>query len=122
MTKKTFISFAMLLIMGIATTFAQNGGNHLPLSIKPTTTGGGSTGFPKSLVQIPEVYLDGNTLSFDSAIEGCTVQLLDEDETVVYSSVISVGQTTLVLPSTLSGEYELQIVSGDITFYCDIKL
>ena len=122
MTKKTFISFAMLLIMGIATAFAQNGGNTLPLIIKPTNPGGIQIPPPKSPILVPEVYLDGNTLSFDSAIEGCTVQLLDEDETVVYSSVISVGQTTLVLPSTLLGEFELQIVCGDITFYCDIEL
>ena len=121
MTKKTFISFAMLLIMGIATAFAQNGGNHLPLSIKPTTNGD-LTSPPKSPILVPEVYLDGNTLSFDSAIEGCMVQLLDEDEAVVYSSVISVGQTTLVLPSTLLGEFELQIVCGGMIFYCYIKL
>ena len=111
-----------MFAMGTSFAGSTGGGGSLPIHIKPTNPGDLGNQPARGSIVIPEVYLDGNTLSFDSTIEGCTVQLLDEDETVVYSSVISVGQTTLVLPSTLSGEFELQIVSGDITFYCYIEL
>ena len=122
MKRRVLLIVTFMLTMIVSAAIAGNGGSTLPLVIKPTNPGGIQIPPSKSPILVPEVYLDGNTLSFDSTIEGCTVQLLDEDETVVYSSVISIGQTTLVLPTTLSGEFELQIVSGDITFYCDIEL
>ena len=77
---------------------------------------------PKSPVQIPEVYLDGHTLSFDAAIEGCEVRLLDEYENVIFTDFIEENQTLLILPSTLTGTFELQIIRGNIIFYCEIEL
>jgi len=77
---------------------------------------------PKSPVQTPEVYLDENVLSFDEAIEGCLVQLVDENEDVVFADFIDENQTTLTLPSTLTGTYELQIITENYIFYCEIEL
>ena len=61
-------------------------------------------------------------LTFDESLEGCTVRLLDEDETVVFSDFIEENQTSIVFPTALSGTYELQIICGSITFYCYIEL
>ena len=85
-------------------------------------TNEGAGAHPKSPVQIPEVYLDGHTLSFDAAIEGCEVRLLDEYENVIFADFIEESQTSLILPSTLTGTFELQIIRGSITFYCEIEL
>ena len=113
-----------MLMLTIGATIADpgNGGGNLPLVIKTTNPGGEHQPFPKSPIQIPVVYLDGNVLTFDAALEGYTVQLLDEDEAVVFSDFIEENQTSLVLPSTLSDMYELQIVCGDIIFYAFIEL
>ena len=74
-------------------------------------------------IEIPQVGQIGHTLYFhDAIIEGYTVQILDEDETVVFSDFIEENQTSLALPSALSGTYELQIVCGDIMFYAFIEL
>jgi hypothetical protein len=34
----------------------------------------------------------------------------DEDDNVVYSTVVSSTQTQVVLPSTLSGDYQIELV------------
>ena len=55
-------------------------------------------------ILIPHVGIDGYTLLFYTPCDGCTLRLLDESSTVVYTIVIPVGTCTLVLPSYLSGE------------------
>ena len=46
----------------------------------------------------------------------------DENETVVYSTVVSESETTVVLPSTLSGNYEIVLVMGNWMFTGWIEL
>ena len=79
-------------------------------------------GFPKSPVVAPTVYIDGNVLTFETPCDGCVLQLVDEDDDVVYSIVIPAGTTSLILPSTLSGTFELQIIRDNWLFYADINL
>lgn len=76
----------------------------------------------KGPVQVPEVSLDGHTLYFDTPCDGYTLNIVDENDVVVYSIVIPVGTTSWVLPATLSGEYELQLISGNYCFWGMITL
>jgi hypothetical protein len=46
-----------------------------------------------------------------------TLELRDEDGTMVYSIYLSAGTTQVVLPSTLSGEYELRLIPFSATYY-----
>lgn len=78
--------------------------------------------YPKSPVLAPTVYIDGNVLTFDTPCDGCVLQLVDEDDDVVYTTIIPAGTTTLALPVTLSGTFELQIIDGEWMFYADIQL
>jgi len=41
---------------------------------------------------------------------------------VVYTIVIPTGTTSWVLPASLSGEYELQLISGNYCFWGMITL
>lgn len=118
--KKRLLLCLMSIVLSVGSSFAQT--PSLPLVAKPTNQGSVHNPLPKSPIQIPEVYLDGNTLSFDAAIEGCEVRLLDEDENVIFSDFIAISQTSLVLPSTLTGTFELQIIRGNFIFYCEIEL
>ena len=70
--------------------------------------------------EIPEVDIEDYTLTFDDSCLGCELRLVDENDNVVYTTTIT--SNTLVLPSTLSGEYELQIISGIYCFYGYIEL
>ena len=79
-------------------------------------------GFPKTPIQEPSVSIDNHTLYFETPCDGCTLNIVDENDVVVYTTVIPMGTTSLVLPATLSGEYELQIISGNYLFYGTIDL
>ena len=76
----------------------------------------------KGPVLVPSVSIDDYTLYFMTPCDGCTLRLLDDNDVVVYSTVIPTGTTSLVLPSYLSGEYEIQIIWGNIYFWGYILL
>ncbi len=76
----------------------------------------------RTLTLVPEVDLEGYTLAFYTPCDGCVLRLIDENDVVVYSTVIPTGATSLVLPSYLSGDYEIQIVRGNFYFYGYISL
>lgn len=79
-------------------------------------------GFPKTPIQEPSISLDDHTLYFETPCDGCTLNIVDENDVVVYTLVILTGTTSLVLPSTLSGEYELQIIRGNYLFWGIISI
>lgn len=82
----------------------------------------GNDGQQRGPLFIPDVCIDDYFLIFNTPCDGCILRLLDENGAVVYSTVIPSGTTSLVLPSYLSGEYEIQIVRGSIYFYGYILL
>ena len=122
MAKRIFIIVVMMLSMASLYVMGENEGKPVVLSVRPIPMSGTYNPRPRGPIDIPEVYLEDNELSFDSSLEGCTVRLLDEDETVVFTAVISTGQTSVTFPTTLTGTYELQIVCGDLIFYGYIEL
>lgn len=83
---------------------------------------GSQTNPHKAPVRVPSVSIDGSTIYFITPCDGCLLRIVDEFDNVVYSTVIPVGATSLVLPAYLSGSYELQIVTGIYYFYGDITL
>ena len=74
----------------------------------------------KSPVEPPYVWQEGYSFTFDESCLGCTLRLVDESNTVVYTTVIT--SDTVVLPSTFSGNYELQVIRGIWCFYGFIEL
>jgi hypothetical protein len=74
----------------------------------------------RSPILVPEVDLEGYTLTFFDSCVGCTLQLVNADDEVEYSTIIT--SDTLVLPSTLEGEYEIRIICGNYFFYGFIEL
>ena len=74
----------------------------------------------KSPILIPEVDLEGFTLTFFDSCVGCTLRIVNTEDEVEYTTVIT--SDTLVLPSTLEGQYEIQIIQGEWCFYGDIEL
>lgn len=77
---------------------------------------------PKSPIQVPSISLENHTLYFNTLCDGCALNIVDENNVVVYTLVIPSGTNLLVLPATLSGKYELQLVSGIYLFWGVITL
>ena len=82
----------------------------------------GQNDYPRTPILIPHVGIDGYTLTFYTPCDGCILRLIDENDTVVYTTVIPVGATTLVLPSYLSGEYKIEIIQRIYCFWGYIEL
>lgn len=80
-------------------------------------SGHGSPG--KSLTYL-YVYQSGNVFYFGEAFAGCTVSLLFNNVTVFSTVVNENGQ--VVVPSTLTGVFELQITVDDVIYWAEVIL
>lgn len=126
--KRNFIAFICLISFLTPYSHAYNNsssltinisdgeGEKLPLQIK---TDPEHNGKPPKRFLIPEVTLQGNTLQFITPCNGCTFRLVQGND-ICYEVEIIGG--ILSIPTTFTGMYELQIVSGDIIFYTEVEL
>lgn len=112
-----FVLFAPVTYIG-----AQVLGEELELQVAYDNTPGSITPKPKSPVVIPTITQDGNTLTFITSCDNCTLRLINEDDEVEYSVIIPSDTHTMVLPSYLSGEYRIEIVRGNFCFWGYIYL
>ena len=83
--------------------------------IDPTLGQGGPQRGP---VLVPEVSIEDYTLTFSTPCYGWTLELVDENGDVVYTTIIT--STTVTLSATLSGTYQLRLIpsdGGSIYFY-----
>ena len=71
---------------------------------------------PRNPIDPPTVYLEDYTLTFEADHPEYVLYIKDEDDAVVYSTVVSTTVTEVVLPSYLSGDYEIDLVMGDWLF------
>ncbi len=109
--KKVFLTLALLMSMLVQAK------ELVPLSVnieddnKPI-----GHGSPKNPIEVPLVYIEDYTLSFEAYHPDYALIIKDEDGDVVYSTTVFSAETQVVLPSTLSGDYEIQLVMGNWLF------
>ncbi len=76
----------------------------------------------KSPVVQPQIGIEDYTLFIYSGCEDATLILVDENDNEVFSQEIEEDTDQIVLPSTLSGTYEIRIYRGNYMFYGEIEL
>ena len=105
-----FMSGMMLggSVYGAETPIDLQVGNDDPLS--------GTTDHGKAPIQIPSLWQDGYELTFPSMHSEYALDIV-LNGIVVYSTNVSETTTTVILPSWLSGEYELQLYPDDCSYY-----
>lgn len=101
---------------------ATNERNQVKLIIKHNNGGIGEVEHPRTPILIPTIILDNHTLYLYSGCDNTTIEILDEDEMVVYSASITEGTETIELPSALIGTYEIHISRGMFVFTGEIEL
>ena len=82
----------------------------VPLTVSIIDEQPGTNGFPRTPITAPIVYIDDYTLLFEANHPEYVLNIKDENNVVVYSTVVSTTQTQVVLPSTLSGDYQIELV------------
>jgi hypothetical protein len=118
--KKVILSLCLCVIAAIGTAKVQQVCGLINLTAEIIDPTEDADPPKKGSDLVPTVSLEDYTLIFMTPCDGCTLRLVDENDNVVYTTVIS--SSTLVLPSTLSGEYRIEIISGNLCFYGYILL
>jgi len=73
-------------------------------------------GNPRSPIEVPLVYIEDYTLSFETNHPDYILTIKDEDGYVVYTTTVFTTAPEVILPSTLSGDYEVNLVMGNWLF------
>lgn len=82
----------------------------------------GSYKYPKLPLLIPSIALDDHTLYLYRGCDNTTIELVDENDMVVFSTLVAEGTETIELPASLTGTYEIRIIRGGITFVGEVVL
>ena len=120
--KKIISIIACLFVITLASQAQNDSGTLIDLHagyINPTGT---TNQNPRSPEDPPTVYLENYTLTFATNHPEYVLYIKDEYETVVYSTVVASAATEVVLPSTLSGDYEIDLVMDNWYFWGHIEL
>ena len=110
--KKLFISSLFILLLNTSVMAWE----PIPFSVyyddeQPIIHGHG-----RNTIQAPTVYIEDYMLTFEAYHPDYTLIIKDEDGDVVFSTVVWSAQTEVVLPSSLSGDYEIELVMGNWLF------
>lgn len=68
-------------------------------------------------IEVPLVYIEDYTLSFEANHPDYVLIIRDEDGSVVYNTMVYSTQTTVILPSTLIGDFELYLYPDGSNYY-----
>lgn len=79
-------------------------------------------GYGRTPMCPPLVYIEDYTLTFAVGHPDYTLIIKDEDGTVVYTTNVFSTDIEVILPSTLSGDYEVNLVMGNWLFTGLIEL
>lgn len=120
--KRILFLFALLFVASIVDAKTEDKGEQIYLETKlvdPTQVG---PPIKKSPFGIPSIYLDGHVIYFNTPCNGYTLRILNKEGGLIYSIVIPEGAASIILPSFLSGEYQLEIIRVPFCFYGFIRL
>ena len=109
--RKLFLMISAMLVSVIAVAEVEI---ELFVSIDDETPLGHNV--PKTPVRPPHVSIENGVLSFTADHPEYVLFIRDEEGDVVYTTVVSPSVTQVVLPTTLSGEYQIELTMGNWLF------
>jgi len=101
-------------------TFAYAGNDPVPLNYHPI--GSSHEGSGKAPAAPWYINQDGYVLTMSATPCDYTLSLYDENDYLVYSVFVPAGTTQIVLPATLSGDFELRFETDTYYYYGYIDL
>ena len=125
--KKILITYVLLMLI-TSVSFADGWnanlkGTRVSLQVYWKDHSIGMGDFPRDLVQIPTVSIDGNILYFyDVFSTTVPVFVVDASDNVVFSATLYPGEDKKVLPASLSGTYTLYMRVGTIMYSAVITI
>lgn len=104
--KKVTVLFFALLMVSLVQAQEQV---ELIATIDEQTVG---HSLPKSPIEPPVVYIEDYTLSFAVDHPDYVLYIKDEDGDIVYTTTVYSTQKQVILPSTLAGDYQIELAMG----------
>lgn len=121
MKKKLLLAILSLLLIWGVTSEANAQGTQVSLEVKKVDDKPVLPDIPRTPILFPTVWQDGYELEIEAPHAEYVLNIVS-GTTVVYSIVVPETVSLVVLPATLSGTYELQLIQGNLCFYGDIDL
>ena len=109
---RKLVLFVILLIGGCSFSY---GAQQIPMQIIDQTPPLG--GHPYAPYRPWFISQESNVFTLAATPEDYTLVLLNEDGEVVYTDTLPSGSTMFVLPSTLSGSFEIRLMPFASTYY-----
>ena len=83
-----------------------------------------NTGNKRTTFFAPPVilHIDGHRFSWGSQFSFCGIELLTEDEAVVFSQPLSGMESSVSIPETLSGTFTIVMYLGDMVYMGEITI
>lgn len=69
-------------------------------------------GYPKSPMRPPVVYIEDYTLTFVAGHPDYELTIKDEEGETIYTTFVTSAETLVTLPSTLTGDYVIELRMG----------
>lgn len=122
------IGFKLLLsilpLLSFATLPAKSGGMRIDFQVSihnPTGVRNPVKRSPMRPLRPIEASLDGHTLSIGEHPD-LLLRLLNSDETVVFETYLPSSVYEVQLPENITGDFELQLQTDNVTFIGEIEL
>lgn len=114
--KRTILSVLFMLMCGVSIVYAD------PVDLHHEDNSSTHQGGNKAPTRPWYIDLTDNVITMDATPCDYTLNLYDEDDEVVYSVFVPAGTTMIVLPSMLSGSFELRFETDTYYYYGYINL
>ncbi len=113
--------FFFLVALFTATAMNADPGDGVVIPLNPIITTPNDGGLQRSPILVPVLSIDGYTLTAADGTLGSTINILDEDGDVVFTTFVYI-EGDITLPSTLSGTYTIEVIRASQTFVGEITL
>ena len=121
MVKRIVALLMLFMAVGEANIYAGEQGGPLDLEVRIIDGKPTHQGDPKTPTLFPTVWQDDYELEIEAPHDEYVLNIVS-GTTIVYSVVVPANVSLVVLPATLSGTYELQLIHDNLCFYGYIDL
>ncbi len=105
-----------LLLVALTLSMNVVAWNQIPLTLDIIDDAPAGNGYPKSPIKSPTVYIENHTLSFVAGHPDYELIVKNENGEVVYYDEVCTSLIQVFLPSTLSGNYQIDLLMGNLKF------
>lgn len=116
---KKFLLFALSVFTLSTSAFAWK---LLPFTVSIDDNKSAGHDGTRDLVDPPTVYIEDYALTFETNHPDYVLNIKDATGAVIYTTTVYSAMTLVTLPSTLSGDYEIELVYGYWLFTGNISL